>query len=423
MDQDSSRSPDQEEQPIAPSRGPERRGSSHLLLTVALVVFFSVFSYWLGASGALAVRPGGTPTTVSLSQGDAQRMEEVISYVQRNFVEPIDESKLTEGALRGIVAATQDKYSVYFNQAEFKSFVEKLQSSFSGIGVQVDFDTQRGLVTVVAPIKGSPGEKAGLRTGDAITEVDGKSVTGKSLDEVVSLIRGPKGTEVKLTVKREGATDPLHFAIMRATIEQPSIDSKMIDPAAGIGYIQLREFTEQLGSRTQKAIQDLQAQGMKKLVIDLRNNPGGLLDEAVNVSSLFVPAKQPIVHTVARDGVKKTSYSKAPASGPYNLPLVLLVDGGSASAAEIFSGAIKDLHLGTLVGEKTFGKGSVQSFFRLPDGAGVKLTTAKYLTAGEKSIQGTGIEPDVKVVNDPKVPFGDPNDKQLNEALRILRGQ
>lgn len=398
---------------------PSRRSGS-ALVTAALLAFTAVASYWLGASGALSVKPGGAPTT-TLSRTETQQMEEVISYVKQNFVEPIDETKLTEGALRGIVSATQDKYSTYFNESEFKSFVEKLQSSFTGIGVHVDFDSKRGWVTVVAPIKGSPGEKAGLRSGDAITEVDGKSVAGKSLDEVVSLIRGPKGTEVKLTVLREGSTDPLHFAITRQTIEQPSIDWKMIDAANGIGYIQLREFTEQIGSRTKKAVEELQAQGMKRLIIDLRNNPGGLLDEAVNVSSLFVPAKQPVVHTVGRDGVKKTSVSKAPASGPYNFPLVVLVDGGSASAAEIFSGAIKDLKLGTLVGEKTFGKGSVQSFFRLPDGAGIKLTTAKYLTAGEKSIHGIGIDPDVVVTNDPKVMPGDPNDKQLAEALKILR--
>lgn len=398
---------------------PSRRSGS-ALLTAALLAFTAVASYWLGASGALSIKPGGAPTS-TLSKTETQQMEEVISYVKQNFVEPIDETKLTEGALRGIVSATQDKYSTYFNEAEFKSFVEKLQSSFTGIGVHVDFDSKRGWVTVVAPIKGSPGEKAGLHSGDAITEVDGKSVAGKSLDEVVSLIRGPKGTEVKLTVLREGSTDPLHFAITRQTIEQPSIDWKMIDAANGIGYIQLREFTEQIGARTKKAVEELQAQGMKRLVIDLRNNPGGLLDEAINVSSLFVPAKQPVVHTVGRDGVKKSSLSKASGSGPYTFPLVVLVDGGSASAAEIFSGAIKDLKLGTLVGEKTFGKGSVQSFFRLPDGAGIKLTTAKYLTAGEKSIHGVGIEPDVTVTNDPKVMPGDPNDKQLAEALKILR--
>lgn len=401
-------------------QGRQNRRSGSVVVTAALLAFTAVASYWLGASGTLSLKTGVTPTT-TLSRTEAQQMEEVISYVQKNFVEPIDETKLTEGALRGIVAATQDKYSTYFNEGEFKSFVEKLQSSFTGIGVHVDFDSKRGFVTVVAPIKGSPGEKAGLRSGDAITEVDGKSVAGKSLDEVVSLIRGPKGTEVKLTVLREGTTDPLHFAITRQTIEQPSIDWKMIDQQNGIGYIQLREFTEQIGARTKKAMEELQAQGMKRLVIDLRNNPGGLLDEAINVSSLFVPAKQPVVHTVGRDGVKKTSVSKAPASGPYSLPLVVLVDGGSASAAEIFSGAIKDLKLGTLVGEKTFGKGSVQSFFRLPDGAGIKLTTAKYLTAGEKSIHGIGIEPDVVVTNDPKVMPGDPNDKQLAEALKILR--
>lgn len=406
---------DQQEQ------GKVNRGPSQALVTATLLLFTAVASYWLGSSGAISLKPGGAPTA-TLSRTETQQMQEVLSYVQKNFVEPIDEAMLMEGALRGIVAATQDKYSTYFNQGEYRSFVQKLQSSFTGIGVHVDFDQKRGLVTVVAPIKGSPGDKAGLHSGDAITEVDGKSVSGKSLDEVVSLIRGPKGTEVKLTVMREGSIDPLHFAITRQTIEQPSLDFKMLDQQEGIGYIQLREFTQEIGARTKKAIEELQVQGMKRLVIDLRNNPGGLLDEAVNVSSLFVPANQPVVHTVARDGVKKTNVSRAPASGPYTFPLVVLVDGGSASAAEIFAGAIKDLNLGTLVGEKSFGKGSVQSFFQLPDGAGgVKLTTAKYLTAGENSINGVGIEPHVTVKNEPRVMPGDPNDKQLAEALKILR--
>jgi carboxyl-terminal processing protease len=393
---------------------------SQFLLMIALIAFSSVASYWLGASGALAAKPGGT-STVSISNGEMQRMEEVMSYVERNFVEPISEQKLTEGALRGIVAATNDKYSTYFNEKEFKAFVEKLQSSFTGIGVHVDFDEKKGLVTVVAPIKGSPGEKAGLRAGDAILEVDGKSVAGMSLDEVVNLIRGPKGTEVKLSVRREGEPDPLRFTITRETIQMPSIEWKMIDKANGIGYIQLREFTEQIGQRMNKALEELQAQGMKRLVLDLRNNPGGLLDEAVNVASIFVPAKQPVVHTVGRDGTKKTTYSKAKANSNIQIPLVVLVDSGSASASEIVAGAIKDLKLGTLVGVKTFGKGSVQSFFRLPDGSGMKLTTAKYLTAGEKSINGVGIEPDVKVENEGRVLPGDPGDKQMAEALKILQ--
>lgn len=407
----------------------ERRPA--FVATLALVVASSFVSYYAGAAGVFPKLSAhlplmGVPRSEGTASGqglDVRQIQRVQRYIQSQFVEPVTDEKLTQGALKGMVEATGDKYSAYFPPKEYKSFLEHFESSFSGIGVRVETNAKNGLVTVVAPIKGSPGEQAGLRAGDAILTVEGKDITKMPMDQAVNLIKGPKGTKVTLTVKREGVAEPLKFVITRAVIAQPSIEFLMVDKAAGVGYIQLMEFNKDIGARTRAAITELKAQGMTRLILDLRQNPGGLLDEAVNVSSLFVPAKSPVVHIVYRNGREETKESKAKEN--WQTPLVVLVDGGSASASEIVAGAIKDLKVGTLIGAKTFGKGSVQSFFDLESGeqGGVKLTTAKYLTAGRNSIHEKGIEPDITVENAQKVLPRDAGDDQLAAAIRFLKSK
>ncbi len=402
----------------------ERRPT--MLATVALVFVTSLFSFYAGAAGLVPrlaqVLPGaqapqqeqGKPSN-GLTTTQLQQVQE---FIQRRFVDQVDPQKLQQGALKGMVEATGDKYSSYFPPKEYAQYLEHFQSSFFGIGVYVETSAKTGLVTVVSPIKGSPGEKAGLKAGDAVLSVDGKDITKMPLEQAIQLIKGPAGTKVKLSVKRDGVTDPLAFEITRAKIEFPTVEQRMIEP--GVGYIQLKEFNEEVGSRVSKAIAELKAQGMTRLILDLRQNPGGLLDEAINVSSLFVPANQPVVHIVSRGGQKETHVSKS--KTPWNMPLVLLVDGYSASASEIVAGAIKDTKIGVLMGTKTFGKGSVQSFYDLPDNnGGVKLTTAKYLTAGGNSIHEKGIEPDVVVENTNKVLPGEAGDVQLQEAVKHIK--
>jgi len=405
----------------------ERRQT--LIITVALVFACSAFSYYAGAAGMLpkvsqrlglapssAQEPAKTPAKAGI---DLTQIERVQKYIQNQALESVPSQKLTEGALKGMVEATGDKYSSYFSPESWASFQQHFESTFSGIGVHVETSAKTGLVTVVSPIKGSPGEQAGLKAGDSILSVDDKDITHMALDQAVLLIKGPKGTKVKLTVRREGAGTDLNFVITRATIEQPIVEYKMLDAQAGVGYLYIAEFRKQLTERATSAITDLRAQGMTRLIVDLRGNPGGLLDEAVGMASLFAPPKVPVLTVVYRDGEKQVYRSRA--RDAWDLPLVVLVDGGSASASEILAGAIKDLAVGKLIGVKTFGKGTVQSMYDLPNKDGIKLTTAKYLTAGGNSIHEKGIEPDMVVQNPQKVLPGEPGDVQLSEAQKFIK--
>lgn len=403
----------------------ERRKA--LTMAVVLVFLSSALSYYAGVAGLVPRLAGLIPLTSSVpgpgaaAAGgvDQEQIKRIQEYIEDKSLYQIPVDKLTEGALKGMVEATDDKYAAYYNQKEFQTFLDHFKASFSGIGVHVEISPKTGLVTVVAPIKGSPGDQAGVLAGDSIVAVDDKDIRGFKLDEAVQLIRGPKGTKVKISVQREGVADPLNFVITRQTIEIQSTDHRMIDKANGVGYLQIREFNEQVSARVSRALAELKAQGMTRLIVDLRQNPGGLLDEAINVSSFFVPAKEPVVHIEYRGGERETHNSKA--KDRFTGPLVVLIDDHSASASEIVAGAIKDTKLGVLLGKKSFGKGTVQTFYNLPDGAGIKLTTARYLTAGGTSIQDTGIEPDIAVENPTPVRFGEPGDVQLDKAIEHIK--
>ncbi|HEY3368902.1 MAG TPA: S41 family peptidase [Symbiobacteriaceae bacterium] len=396
-----------------------------LTVTVVLVLLCSTLSFYAGATNLVprltATISGKVPVQqVGSAQGlDYKRIEQVRKEIDQNFLTPPATDKLTEGALKGMVEATGDRYSAYFTPKEYAQFLDQLKSTMSGIGVYVELSAKTGLVTVVSPMKGTPGEQAGLRAGDAIIAVDGKDVHGLTLEDAVDMIRGPKGTQVKLKVMREGTDNPLEFLVTRATIELPSVEAKMVDPAHGVGYIQILQFKENVSQRVSKSMSDLKAQGMTRLILDLRQDPGGLLEEAINVSSIFVPKGTPVVFVDGREG--KQTYNSKGATDAFDMPLLVLVDNGSASASEIVAGALKDLKIGTLMGVKTFGKGSVQTFHTLPDGSGIKLTTAHYLTAGGISIHEKGIDPDIVKENPKKVVPGDPGDVQLQEAIKYIQ--
>lgn len=395
-----------------------------LTLTVVLVFLSSALSFYAGTAGLfprlqqlVAVQQAPQGPSAAGTGVDQKKVELIQQYINEKFLWPVTADKLTEGALKGMVAATEDKYSAYFTPKEYQTFQDHFKSSFSGIGVHVELSAKSGLVTVVRPIKGSPGERAGIQANDAIVEVDGKDIRGMGLDEAVALIKGPKGTQVKLKVQREGAADWISFVITRDTIQIESTEHRMVAP--GIGYLKLMEFNEDLSKRASAAIADLKAQGMNRLILDLRQNPGGLLDEAVNVSSLFLPAKQPVAYIEAKDAPKETLVSKGKDAFP--MPLVVLVDENSASASEIVAGAIKDTKTGVLMGMKTFGKGIVQTYYTLPDNSGIKLTTARYLTAGGHAIHEKGITPDIEVKQEKPVIPGEPGDVQLQKAIEYIK--
>jgi carboxyl-terminal processing protease len=393
-------------------------------VTAVLVFVSSILSYYAGAIGFFA---GVTPPTLPSPMADRQLRElgldtlaNVQRRIQQDFFEAIEPQALTDGAVKGMVEAIDDPYSAYFAPEEFKAFIAHFDpTEFSGIGVYVEMSTKTELLTVVSPIEGSPGDKAGLLPGDGILTVDGRDIKGMALEQAVNLIKGPVGTAVSITVKREGVPEPLEFTITRATIVVPAVVHRMVDQQAGVGYIQIREFKRKVNEDVDRAIADLKSLGATRLVLDLRRNPGGLLDQAIAVSSIFLPPNLPVVHIVQRAGEQETYSSVNKAA--FTMPLVVLVDEHSASASEIVAGAIKDNQAGLLVGMKTFGKGSVQTPFDLPNGGGLKLTTARYLTAGEHSIHGVGIDPDVIVEHPEPIRLGDAGDLQLAEAIRQVK--
>lgn len=410
---------------MTPEMDERREG---LTLTLVLVLVTSIISYVAGAAGVVPwvndqvgrlPTKSAQPPAASANGIDVPKLAEIKRAIEDQYVEEVPDERLNTGAVKGMVNSLEDRYSAYYTPQEYQSFVEHFETTFSGIGVHVELSQRTGLVTVVAPIKGSPGERAGLRSEDAIVKVDDRDITNMTLNEAVALIKGPKGTKVKLTIKREGEPELLEFTITRDTITVPILDYRMIKSAEGVGYIQFFEFNKGSAAQIQAAINDLKQQGMTRLILDLRQNPGGLLNEAVDISSIFVPGGQPVLHIVERGKEKQTIRSTGKQA--WNMPLVVLVDGGSASASEILAGAIKDTKIGTLIGTKTFGKGSVQSFWEFSDGSGIKLTTAKYLTAGENSINGVGIDPHLVAENPEKVIPGEPGDPQLEAAIQQIK--
>ncbi len=317
----------------------------------------------------------------------AQRVEsaytEALSVVADNYVEPIDYAKANEAAIQGMLW-TLDPHSNYFNPEEYQRLMQDQESRFSGIGVSIL--RHRDGVYVQTPIEGTPAAQAGLRFGDRIVEVDGKDARDWTTPEVSKAVRGPEGEPVTIKVERAGSQAPLFFTIKRGSVPQPSIRNVyMIRP--GVGYVGLTGgFTQTTADELASAIETLSGQGMQQLVLDLRGNPGGLLDQAIRVASRFIPRGKTVVSVRSRDAGNNYEY-KNTLYDPVNYPLVVLTNGNTASASEIVAGAIQDYGRGLIVGETTFGKGLVQRIFNLPYGAGLTLTTAHYYTPYGRLIQ------------------------------------
>ena len=334
-----------------------------------------------------------------------------LQIVKSRYVESVPIDTLMTGAVKGMVNSLGDPHSVYMDPKMYKDFMIETEGSFGGVGIVVGVKDK--MLTVVSPIEGTPGEKAGIKSGDLIVKIDGKDTKELLLDEAVNKIRGPEGTQVVLSILR-GNEQMKDYTLTRSNIQIKTVAGKMLPD--NIGYIRISMFNENTGSDFDRQYQELEKEGMKAIILDLRDNPGGLLEESVKVASKFVP-KGPIVSVVTRDGRRETHSSDLDA---VKYPAVVLVNGGSASASEIVSGAIQDTGTGTLVGTKTYGKGSVQTILRL-DGGAIKLTIAKYLTPNDRSINGIGIEPDVQVeLPETREPG---NDAQFDKAVEIIKSK
>jgi len=322
---------------------------------------------------------------------------EVLSQIQKHYVDEVKIKSLVQGAMRGMLS-TLDPHSAYMTPEMYKEIQVETKGEFGGVGIQIGVKENR--LAVIAPIEGTPAYKAGIKAGDFIIKVDDEPTKDMTLLDAVQRMRGLKGTSVTLTVQREGTLDPLVFPLVRATIKIESVRFKAIDNT--IGYIRLTQFQEASGRDLAKALKQFHEQKLQSLVLDLRNNPGGLLTAAVEVSEQFVGNSKLIVYIKGRDGRKDEYFSKTK-DALDDYPMIVMVNEGSASASEIVAGALQDWGRAVVLGTTSFGKGSVQTILPLSDGSGLRLTTAKYYTPKGRSIQSTGITPDITVKSQPAV--------------------
>lgn len=318
------------------------------------------------------------------------------------------------GAIEGLAASYDDPYTVFFPPEEAKQFAETISGSFAGVGMEIDM--KDGVLTVIAPLKGTPAEEAGIKAGDQIVMIDGKSTDGLSIDKAVRQIRGPIGTTVQLTIIRDGK--PLDIKIVRATIQVPETEDGL-DAASGVYHIALYEFSANSANLFNQAFGRFKNSGSKKLIIDLRGNPGGYLDAAVDVASHFLP-KGAVVVTEDTGGkeLNQVHTSLGYSDVPTGTSIVVLIDGGSASASEIIAGALQDAHTATLIGTTSFGKGSVQSLIDL-DGGSLKVTVARWITPAGHWIMGNGVTPDIVVPYTP-ADAATKDDPQMARAVKFL---
>jgi len=333
----------------------------------------------------------------------------------------VDHQKLIYGAIKGMVDAVGDPYTVYQTPSQREVSDTDLRGSFDGIGIQVDMKDNR--LTVVAPIEGSPAEAAGFRPGDVILEVDGKSLSGKTLNDTVGLIRGQRGTPVTLTVLRQGTTDPFPITVVRAEIKLKSVRSRMLDDQ--VGYLRISSFSASTGTEMASGVKNLIDQQARGIVVDLRNNPGGYLSASVEASAQFVEPGSVVLYQKSGNGDVKT-YRTEGGGLATGVPVAVLINKGSASASEIMAGALRDNRRAVLVGEKSFGKGTVQNVHELSDKSGLRVTTAQWLTPSEKPIQGVGLVPDTVVELPPTATISSEatraDDAQLDAAVRYILG-
>ncbi|MDD2422340.1 MAG: S41 family peptidase [Heliobacteriaceae bacterium] len=320
------------------------------------------------------------------------RLVKVVRLVTTEYLEPVSLTGLVDGAMKGIVGSLKDPYSSYMDPQEYKQLYEQIQGSFSGIGIYV---SKRDLnkIVVISPIKGGPADREGIVAGDVIVKVNGEEVADMDVDVAVSKIKGPEGTEVHLTIFREAEQRFLDYQLNREKVNIPVVTAELAKQDSRIGVIRISQFNKTAAMEVDNALRNFRENKVQGIILDLRDNPGGELEAAVDIASNFVP-QGPVVHVVDRKGATETFNTTR---SQMVLPLAVLINGGSASAAEIVAGAVKDVGTGSLVGTKTFGKGIVQSVIPLDGGAAIKLTTAKYLTPRLNDIHKIGIEPDVKV--------------------------
>ncbi len=378
----------------------------------------------LGVSLGLFLGPAcGTaaekaPAAANVPWADARMLAEVLDRVEHDYVSPVDDHQLLQAAIRGMVSSL-DPYSAFLDGDEYDEIKISSSGQYSGVGIEVSLEDDQ--VVVISPIEGSPAAVAGIRTGDVIVSIDGVPVNTTALSDTIGRMRGKEGTPVKIGILREGGAEPLEFNLKRSKVELHSVRAELAEP--GFGYLRIAEFSETTGDDTVAALKSLRrrnAAPLKGLVLDLRNNPGGVLEAAVAVADAFLDSGL-IVSARGRTPESKFEMSATPGDELNGAPIVVLVNGGSASAAEIVAGALKDQHRASLMGRRTFGKGSVQTVMPLSGDRAIKLTTSLYYTPSGISINHRGISPDIALERAPKPPAVAPLEQRDPDVRRAIQ--
>lgn len=392
-----------------------------ILATVAvfLVAVLIVISVVKDKYAVTLIDKEASDTQEVLDADSEKKIKELLGQMELYYYEDIDTEELTNGLYKGLFEGLGDPYSVYYTKEEYDSMMVSTSGTYCGIGAVLSQDMKTMQVTVLHVYKDTPADKAGLKDGDTILKVDDIEATSMELSELVTNIRGDKGTKVHLEVYREGEKDKLEYDIERDKVEVPTVEYEMLEN--NVGYIQITEFAEPTETQFMEAVNALQAQGMQAMIVDLRDNPGGYLSAVTEILDDILP-EGITVYTEDKYG-KRQNYTSDD-EHRIEIPMAVLINENSASAAEIFAGAIKDYDYGTLIGTKSFGKGIVQTVKQLKDGSAIKLTTAKYYTPNGNYIHEVGIEPDVELeyeyTGDTNEDYNKSQDNQIQKALEIL---
>lgn len=416
--------PPRPQQQMPPTGGPGHKGSGHFLLGLLVGVlltalvgsgtYVGVRLYLLATGKSARTAASASDSADSLVNDETIKKIEALEEVIEEYYykeEDIDTDSMTEGLYSGLVSSLGDPYSVYYNEEEWQDLMESTEGIYYGIGAYLSLDPATNLARIAGVIPNTPAEESGLRENDIIYMVDGEEIQGLELSEIVSKVKGEEGTKVRLTIYREGESDYLEIDVTRKKIESPTVSYEMLDNK--IGYIQIREFDEVTTDQFTEALAVVKGSGAEGLILDLRGNPGGSLPVVVDIARAILP-KGLIVYTEDKYG-ERDEY-RCDGRNELKMPLVVLVNGNSASASEILAGAIKDYGTGTLIGTTTFGKGIVQRVLPLTDGTALKLTVSSYFTPKGNNIHGTGIEPDIECELDAETYYEEGVDNQLERA-------
>ncbi len=402
------------------STGGRRRGGSGFLPGVLVGILIAVIAVGIlfalrGGSSMPMIGAGTSTDGLAVDDATVQKLKVLEQYIDYYFYKSseVTDEQLENGMYKGLLNSLDDVYTCYFTPEEYQSIKQQTEGIYYGIGAYVSKDVESGMCVISGVIKGTPAEAGGLMEGDIIYKVDGKDMAGMELEEVVAHIKGEEGSKVKVTLIRNG--EEIVVELTRAKVSAPTVDSEMLE--GGIGYLQITQFDDVTTKQFSDNLASLKTQGLEGLIIDLRGNPGGNVTTVCAIAEQFLP--EGLIFYMEDKNGTRTEYTCKGAN--WDLPLVVLVNEYSASASEIFSGAVKDAGIGKLVGKKTYGKGVVQNLIPFEDGSAIKITVANYYTRGGNDINLKGIEPDVEIGLDSEAYLEDGTDTQLDKAVEVMK--